>query len=204
MPGVIVSGNRVTISWSAVSGATEFDFGIRDTTTNQFIVDTQTSGRSYTVPIERGKTYRWNVRACNAAGCSAFTSPLFFQTEGAANQVVGQRGITQIERRADDRECVIYARSRVASLPFGLFSMADKRNIINQSTPSAGSIAIIETPGGSFAEIGHVAYVEEVTSNSIIISETNFSSRNYTLRKAVGTKLADAEAQLRIIGYFRP
>jgi hypothetical protein len=81
-PGAVVSGNRVTISWSAVSGATEYDFGIRDTASNQLIVDTQTSGRSYTVPIERGRTYRWNVRACNAAGCSAFTSPLFFQSEG--------------------------------------------------------------------------------------------------------------------------
>lgn len=82
-PGAVITGRQVTISWSPVSGATEYDFGIRDTITNQFLVDTQTTQTSYTATVERGRTYRWNVRACNAAGCSAFTAPLHFQTEGA-------------------------------------------------------------------------------------------------------------------------
>lgn len=81
-PGPVVTGGRVTISWGAVPGATEYDFGIRDMTTNALIVDSQTARLNYTTTIERGKTYRWNVRACNKAGCSSFTSPLFFQGEG--------------------------------------------------------------------------------------------------------------------------
>lgn len=80
-PGTVVTGSRVTISWSSVSGATEYDFGIRDVTTNQLVVDTQTSSTSYSARIEKGRVYRWNVRGCNSAGCSAFTSPLYVQSE---------------------------------------------------------------------------------------------------------------------------
>lgn len=82
-PGPVVTGNRVTISWGAVTGATEYDFGIRDTTANALIADTRTSQTSFTASITRGRSYRWNVRACNKAGCSAFTAPLHFQSEGA-------------------------------------------------------------------------------------------------------------------------
>ncbi len=82
-PGATVSGSRVTISWSSVSGATEYDLGIRDIETNQLLVDTKTAATSYTARIEKGRVYRWNVRACNSAGCSAFTTPLYFQTESA-------------------------------------------------------------------------------------------------------------------------
>ncbi|WP_086739798.1 papain-like cysteine protease family protein [Erythrobacter colymbi] len=82
-PGQTVSGNRVTITWAPVSGATEYDFGIRDITTDQLVVDTRSPETSYTAPITRGRSYRWNVRACNAAGCSTFSAPLYFQSEGA-------------------------------------------------------------------------------------------------------------------------
>ncbi len=82
-PGQVLSGNRVTIAWAPVDGATEYDFGIRDTTTNTMLVDTRSPRTSYTAVIERGRSYRWNVRACNKAGCSAFTAPLHFQSEGA-------------------------------------------------------------------------------------------------------------------------
>ena len=83
-PGAVVTGSRVTILWSSVSGATEYDFGIRDMTSNQLVADTQTGATSYTARIEKGRVYRWNVRACNSTGCSAFTVPLYFQSESSA------------------------------------------------------------------------------------------------------------------------
>ncbi len=82
-PGDVINGSRVTISWSPVPGATEYDFGIRDMTSNQLLVDAQAGINSYTARVEKGRVYRWNVRACNSAGCSAFTTPLYFQTEGS-------------------------------------------------------------------------------------------------------------------------
>jgi hypothetical protein len=108
-------------------------------------------------------------------------------------------GISFLTESPDPRECVAYARSRVRGLPSGLFSMADKRRIINDSRARAGSIAIINA-----SSYGHVAYVEEVTSTSITISETNFHSGMFTRRRAVGSTTADAERQLHIEGYFRP
>jgi hypothetical protein len=112
--------------------------------------------------------------------------------------------IRTFDQRSDDRECVDYARSRVRNLPSGLFTMADKRAIINSNEPRAGSIAIIEVRGGQYRDVGHVAYVETVTRNSITISETNFGGRRFQQRTSTASTLREAERQLNIVGYFRP
>jgi hypothetical protein len=110
-----------------------------------------------------------------------------------------------MDQRPDARECVDYARSRVPSLPTGLFTIEDKRKAISpNSSARAGSIAIIEVPSGDYAKYGHVAYVEAVSENAITITETNFGGRHYQRRIATGRDLADAERQLRIIGYYQP
>ena len=113
-------------------------------------------------------------------------------------------GISVLDRRPDARECVDYARSRMPTLPYGLFTFKNKTDMINSKTARVGSVAIINVPTGEYSEYGHVAYVEEVTANSITISETHYSGRNYTLRRSVGRSLANAEAQLHIVGYRRP
>ena len=113
-------------------------------------------------------------------------------------------GIRAFDQQPDQRECVDYVRSRVSSLPTGLFTFADKTAIINSRRARAGSVAIITVPGGEFAEYGHIAYVEAVTGNSITISETHFGGRYFERRQAVGRDIADAEGQLRIVGYFQP
>jgi len=83
-PGPTQSSSTVTISWSASSGATSYSFGIRDMGTNQLVVDvTNHSSTSYTANLSAGKQYRWNVSACNSAGCSSYTSQLYFQTPAA-------------------------------------------------------------------------------------------------------------------------
>jgi hypothetical protein len=82
-PGPTMSSSNVTLSWSASSGATSYSFGVRDMITNQLVVDTTTSGTSYSAGLSAGKPYRWNVAACNSAGCSSFTTPLYFQTPGS-------------------------------------------------------------------------------------------------------------------------
>jgi fibronectin type 3 domain-containing protein len=79
-PGPTMSSSTVTMSWNASSGATYYDFGVRDMTTNQLVVDTTTSNTFYTANLSPGRTYRWNVAACNSAGCSSFTTALYFKT----------------------------------------------------------------------------------------------------------------------------
>jgi pimeloyl-ACP methyl ester carboxylesterase len=82
-PGPTVSSSTVGLDWSNSSGATFYDLGVRDLVTNQLVVDTQVSNSAYTANLEAGKPYRWNVAACNASGCSAFTAQLYFQTPAA-------------------------------------------------------------------------------------------------------------------------
>jgi hypothetical protein len=53
---------------------------VRDMISNQLVVDTTTSGTFYVAGLSAGRRYRWNVAACNSAGCSSFTTPLYFQT----------------------------------------------------------------------------------------------------------------------------
>ncbi|MBI3676242.1 MAG: BPSL0067 family protein [Proteobacteria bacterium] len=44
----------------------------------KLVVDTQTSSPSYSANLAGG-SYRWNVAACNDAGCSSYTDRLYFQ-----------------------------------------------------------------------------------------------------------------------------
>lgn len=120
---------------------------------------------------------------------------------GSSSQSIG---IRTFDRQPDQRECVDYARSRVSSLPFGLITFANKTAIINSRQVRVGSVAIIAVPSGEFAENGHIAYVENISGSSITISETHYGGHYFERRQAVGRDLADAENQLRIVGYFQP
>lgn len=83
-PGPQQSGTRVTLEWNAVSGAAEYDLGVRDLVTNQLVFDRRVSGTAQRITLEPGRRYRWNVAACNAAGCSRFTAPLHFTLAAGA------------------------------------------------------------------------------------------------------------------------
>jgi hypothetical protein len=77
-PGPVQSGPRVTLEWTPVTGATEYDLGVRDLATGQLVYDRRVSGTALRLTLQPGGRYRWNVAACNAAGCSRFTTPLHF------------------------------------------------------------------------------------------------------------------------------
>lgn len=104
----------------------------------------------------------------------------------------------------DSRECVAYARSRVPSLPYNLWTYADKKKIKNSSSCKKGSVAIINT-GDS---VGHVAVVEDCdssgSSQSITVTETNWKRGNKTQRTSKTSKVSKSESELNIYGYFKP
>jgi hypothetical protein len=56
---------------------------VRDLGTGNLVVDTTVTSPSYTASLSAGKQYRWNVDACNSAGCSNFAADLYFQTPAA-------------------------------------------------------------------------------------------------------------------------
>lgn len=105
-------------------------------------------------------------------------------------------GAVKVSKIGKDKykNCVLYARSRVRSLPYGLFSYKDKLKIINSKTPKVGSVAIIYVPSHSY---GHVAVVTKVSGNKITIEESNWDRSQLTRRTGTAK-------ELRIKGYFRP
>lgn len=89
--------------------------------------------------------------------------------------------------------CVLWVRQRVPSLPFGLWTLKDKKAIINSSKPKKGRVAIIETGEAP----GHVALVIKKGLSHVTILEANYKACQITERHGTQTSL-------RIVGYFDP
>lgn len=91
--------------------------------------------------------------------------------------------------------CVLFARYKVPSLPYGLNNYEDKKRICNSYTAVAGEVAVLpQYYGGSY---GHVAYVEKVDGQTITILEGGAGTGH--INRRVGT-----QSQLEIYGYFNP
>ena len=84
-PGPVQASSSVKLQWGAVSNITYYGVGVRDLVTNALVVSTTTTSPFYTASLEAGKPYRWNVAACNASGCSLYTTALYFQTAAPPN-----------------------------------------------------------------------------------------------------------------------
>ena len=80
-PGTRLSGSSVTISWSSIRGATEYDLSVRDMTDKKSLPIDRLSRTYHIVRVRPGHTYRWSVKACNAAGCSDATERLYFNMQ---------------------------------------------------------------------------------------------------------------------------
>jgi hypothetical protein len=91
--------------------------------------------------------------------------------------------------------CVLYARSKVPSLPFGLWTIKDKKKIINTQTSRVGAVAIMNVG----LPWGHVGVVIDRTKSGKYktIREANFKFCKITERTG---KTAD----LKILGYYDP
>jgi hypothetical protein len=96
--------------------------------------------------------------------------------------------------------CVLYARCKVPSLPFGLVTYANKVAIINSQSAATGSVAIMNI-GPPY---GHVAVVTSVTRDSrtgkvtsITVTEANYRSCQITTRSG-------SPESMKVTGYFRP
>ena len=91
--------------------------------------------------------------------------------------------------------CVLFARYKVPSLPYGLISYESKKNICNSNTAIVGEIAVLPQYSGGY--YGHVAYVEKVEGSTITILEGGANTGHINRRR--GT-----ESQLEIYGYYNP
>lgn len=97
------------------------------------------------------------------------------------------------EKEKNGDNCVKWARDYVPSLPFGLFTIEDKKKVINSKKAKAGNVAIINIG----LPVGHVAVVAKVGSNHITIKEANYRTGKITERHG-------QEKDLKVLGYFEP
>lgn len=68
---------QVTLDWSDVTCATTYELEVRqrnNACTGTPMVSATTAGSQYTLGVVRNNTYWWRVRACDAAGCGAWTT----------------------------------------------------------------------------------------------------------------------------------
>ena len=87
-PGTAMSTTTPTMSWSAVSGATNYGLYVFDVTSNTLAYNNDTLGNvtSLTIPsgtLTSGHNFRWNMRASNSTGFSGYSSLLYFTISSA-------------------------------------------------------------------------------------------------------------------------
>jgi len=84
--------------------------------------------------------------------------------------------------------CVHYARLVQKSLPYGLYTLQDKINIIRTQTPDVGSVAITNE-----GRVGHLSIVIAVHDDYVVIEEENYIPYHRTKRELKTDK---------VIGYY--
>lgn len=126
----------------------------------------------------------------------------------ASNAAVTTKTITAGDKYFvnGNEECVLHTRRFVKSLPFGLYTLAQKKKIINSSTVGVGRAAIMD-----LGAVGHTGVVTALdnsgSSRSITIAEHNvpLGAKAPRYRTATcGSKITDCEKQLGILGYYKP
>lgn len=116
---------------------------------------------------------------------------------GASGDLTGRT--TTCDTATNRCNCVLYARCKVPSLPFGLTTYENKVAIINSYSPAVGYVAIMRVG----LPYGHVAVVTGVTRDSrgnvtsISVNEANYSTCKITNRSG-------SPSTLKVTGYFRP
>ena len=121
------------------------------------------------------------------------------EDEAMVSEAQSSEDSAQIEAAACGNcdNCVLHARCRQPSLPFGLTYWSDKKAIINSASARAGCVAMIPTSSA----YGHAAYVERVdtapTPNRIYLREANWQAGQCTGRSG-------SKASLNIEGFWCP
>jgi hypothetical protein len=91
--------------------------------------------------------------------------------------------------------CVLFARSMVPSLPFGLWTIWNKKKIINSQTSRVGTVAIMNV-GLPWGHVG-VVIARTESGKYKTVREANFQSGKVTERTGTTT-------ELKILGYYDP
>ena len=82
--GADIKNRRALLDWSNANCAAHYSIMVRENATNGQVVirrDDLTLSRYKTIRLTRGQTYYWRARACNALGCTEWTTYRKFQIQ---------------------------------------------------------------------------------------------------------------------------
>jgi hypothetical protein len=140
-PGTILSNTAASLSWSGDASASYYAVAVRDVGSGVLVLNTTTKTPSYSLNLLEGKQYRWNAAACNAAGCSNYAAPLYFQTP--ASTVSPPTGTLSLSPTS----CVIAAGSSTCSAVYATWSTTNATNprLVDGNTGTVLSTAANQT-----------------------------------------------------------
>jgi len=122
----------------------------------------------------------------------------FLAASAAVGAAAGLGSAAQAQQQNLACNCVLYARSRVRSLTFGLHTQADKARIINDYAPAVGRVAVHSY--NHVSVVNRVEYIRERNGSMTVM--VTIGEANYRACQ-IGTR-RDTPARLEIVGYFRP
>ena len=114
-PGPALPSTNASLSWSGDTSASYYTVAVRDLSSGELVADTTTVTPAYAVNLLEGKQYRWNAAACNAAGCSNYPAPLYFQSPqppvAAPTPVINSLSLTSVPADSTVRALTIYGNN---------------------------------------------------------------------------------------------
>ncbi len=159
-PGPVLNSAVVALTWGPSSGVVNYDFMVADVTAGTpgvIELQDQAFGTSYVASLTAGKRYRWRVRACNAAGCTSYTSWRYFQTPagggGVAEPTVSS--ISPIAMAADGQPHVLtingdnFVVGNVVQFKWGVGAGAGVWNTGNAPSISSSSLLTVNMNPGT-------------------------------------------------------
>lgn len=119
----------------------------------------------------------------------------------AVTVVSGTTFAGNCDNNTNRNNCVFYARCNVPSLPGGLFTIANKRRIINSAVPVVGCVAIHDL-GTTEGHLSVVTRIRTTVRNGQKIYSVTIQEGNYPLGK-ISTRFGNLST-LKIVGFYVP
>ncbi len=102
--GSTVTNTIVNFQWNAVAGATNYEFRLKEASNPQIFRVSLLAGNTNAIYTFPSGTYRWEMEACNATGCSATSVTNFvIQANPTPTQAPGSLGCTVVNDTGQNR-----------------------------------------------------------------------------------------------------
>jgi hypothetical protein len=170
-----VTTSEVRLSWNRVSGASNYQLTIEQRSGSRYrqVAEADTASRAVTLRFQSDSgDYRWNVRACNSSGCSAYASATFTHGSSSTDTNTGSTNTGSTNTGSTNTGST---SSGTLSVPAGLRPATS--SVISDDTPSMSWNSVSGATQYGFRMLTHdgnawQTYVSEQMVSSNRVSTT--------------------------------